>query len=97
MQSQTKLGLLLLIPPVLIWLLILTAMFDQPMAYIVIERLDPPLLDTLYFVAGMIFPAAGFVVGVNNLWKKQETKYNVWIVIISILFFVSTILAAFYT
>ena len=95
MQSQTKLGLLLLIPPVFLWILVLTALFDQPIAYIFIERIDPPLLDTLYFVSGMIFPAAGFVVGVNNLWKKQEAKYNIWIVIISILFFVSTILAAF--
>jgi hypothetical protein len=72
-------------------------MFDQPIAYIFIERLDPTFLDTLFFVGGMIFPTAGFVVGVNNLWKKQETKYNIWIVVISILFFVSTIVAAFCT
>lgn len=95
MQNQTKTGILLLIPPFLVWTLVLVALFEDPTGLYVIENVSPNILDIGFYVGGLIFPLTSIAVGANGLWNKQDKAYNIGIIVVSILFLFSTLIITF--
>ena len=95
MQNQTKTGIILLIPPFLVWTLVLLVLFEDPTGLYVIENVSPNILDIGFFVGGLIFPLTSIAVGANGLWNKQDKAYNIGIIVVSILFLFSTLIITF--
>lgn len=95
MQNQTKTGILLLIPPFLVWTLVLLVLFEDPTGLYVIENVSPNILDIGFFVGGLIFPLTSIAVGTNGLWNKQDKAFNIGIIVVSILFLFSTLIITF--
>jgi hypothetical protein len=91
-QNQTKTGILLLIPPFLVWTLVLLVLFEDPTGLYVIENVSPNILDIGFFVGGLIFPLTSTAVGANGLWNKQDKAFNIGIIVVSILFLFSTLI-----
>jgi len=94
-QNQTKTGILLLIPPFLVWTLVLLALFEDPTVLYVINNVSPYILDIGFFVGGLIFPLTSIAVGANGLWNKQDKAFNIGIIVVSILFLFSTLIITF--
>lgn len=98
MKNQNNLGSYLLFPPALLWLLILLFMFDNTLAEYIFSRVDLQVLDMLYFIAGMVFPAAALVVGIRGAVQKEQKErklYNYAIIVISSLMLTLMILMVF--
>jgi len=95
LQNQTKTGIILLIPPFLVWTLVLVALFEDPTGLYVIQNVSPNILDIGFFVGGLIFPLTSIAVGANGLWNKQDKAFNIGIIVVSILFLFSTLIITF--
>ena len=88
MKDHTKLALSLMIPPAVLWGLIILFMVDSTLGGYVFSKLNLTLMDMVFLVAGFIFPGAALVVGANGLSKKDDTYVNLSVVVVSALMLV---------
>lgn len=83
--NQAKIGAFLLFPPTVLWLLIILFMFDNTLANYFFASINLQILDFLFYIAGLIFPAAALVVGIGGVLQKQQKSYNFIVIAISAL------------
>ena len=95
MERQTQVGITLLVPPVLSWLLLILVVNDDPVGLYIAGRLSPIVLDIIYLVGGLIFPSSALVVAINGLVKKQDKRFNISVVVLAALFFLATLIPVF--
>ncbi|MGD2027137.1 MAG: hypothetical protein PVI99_04905 [Anaerolineales bacterium] len=85
MNQPTKIGVYLLIPPLLLWALIILFMIDSTLAQYFFSKMNLQTLDMLFFIAGLVFPGAAFVAGVRGIRMKKNRASNIAIILISTL------------
>jgi hypothetical protein len=86
MREHTKLGIFLLAPPIILWVAVITFMFDQTLGEYVFSKFTPNSLDATFFITGMIFPGAAIAAAAWGLHKKQDLGANVSITLLAVLF-----------
>ena len=82
-KDNARLGIFFLIPPTLLWGLIIVFIFDATLAQYTIARINLNSLDMIFLIAGMISPGAALVVGIHGLLQKDDIKINLSIVLLS--------------
>jgi hypothetical protein len=98
MNNQNNLGSYLLFPPAVLWLFMLLLMFDNTLAEYIFSRIDLQVMDIIYYIAGLVFPAAALVVGIRGALQKEQKErklYNYTIIVISSLMLTLMILMVF--
>jgi len=98
MNGQNKVGSYLLFPPAVLWLLILLFMFDNTLAQYIFSMMNLQVMDFIFYIAGLIFPAAALVAGLRGALqerKKQHKVYHYIIIAISSLMLTLMILMVF--
>lgn len=85
MNNETKLGLYLLFPPSVLWVILLVFFIDNTLAQYVSARLNAQLIGNFVLIAGLIFPGTAFFVGIYGLVKKLDKKINLVVTILSAL------------
>ena len=88
MNDHTKLGLYLLLPPGVLWALIILLMVDSTLASYVFSRLNMTIMDMVFLIAGFVFPGAALAAGVNGLSKKTDVTVNLSVIVISVVMMV---------
>lgn len=86
MREHTKLGVFLLAPPILLWVLVIIFMVDQTLGEYVFSQFTPSSLDATFFISGMIFPGASIAAAAWGLYKKQDLGANVSITLLAVVF-----------
>lgn len=98
MKNQNNLGSYLLFPPAVLWLLILLFMFDNTLAEYIFSRVDLQVMDFIYYIAGLVFPAAALVAGLRGALQKEQKErkwYSYAIIVISSLMLTLMVLMVF--
>jgi hypothetical protein len=85
-KDHTKLGMLLLIPPFLLWVAVITFMLDRTLGEYVFSLFTPNSLDLTFYIAGMIFPGAAIAAAVWGLYTKEDKAPNIAVILFSVLF-----------
>ena len=88
MNDHTKLGLYLLLPPSVLWALIILLMVDSTLASYVFSRLNMTMMDMVFLIAGFIFPGAALASGVKGLSKKTDSIINLAVIVVSVVMMV---------
>jgi len=88
MNDHTKLGLYLLLPPGVLWALIIFLMVDSTLASYVFSRLNLTMMDMVFLIAGFVFPGAALATGVKGLSKRTDVTINLSVVVISVVMMV---------
>ena len=81
MRDHTKLGIGLLVPPVVLWFFTLLFFFDQKLGIYVLDRISPTSQNMILFIAGLIFPSAAILVGVSGILEERDKNVNIAIVV----------------
>lgn len=84
-NNQAKIGVYLLFPPTVLWLIIVLFTLDNTLATYFFTSINEQVMNFIFFIAGMIFPAAALVVGVGGVVHKQQKTYNLIIIAVSTL------------
>lgn len=84
-NNQAKIGAYLLFPPTVLWLLIILFTLDNTLATYIFDSINRQVLDFVFIIAGMIFPAAALVVGIGGVFQKLQKLYNYIIIALSAL------------
>jgi len=95
MNDHTKLGLYLLCPPAVLWVLITLLIVDSTLAGYVFSRVNMTVMDMVFLVAGFIFPGAALVAGVKGLTNKLDVTVNLTVVVISVVMLVLMVMNIF--
>ena len=98
MNNQNRIGSFLLFPPVVLWIVIVMFMFDNTLAQYFFSRMNMQVLDFVFFIAGLVFPAAALVVGVRGVLvakKKRHKAYDYFIIALSSLMLTLMVLIVF--
>ena len=85
MNQPTKIGIYLLIPPILLWAMIILFMIDSTLAQYFFSKMNLLTLDMLFYITGLVFPGAAFVAGVRGIRMKKNRTSNIAIILISTL------------
>ena len=85
-KDHTKLGMLLLIPPFLLWAAVITFMLDRTLGEYVFSMFTSSSLDLTFYIAGMIFPVAAIAAAAWGLHTREDTTPNVGVILIAVLF-----------
>lgn len=86
MREHTKIGIFLLAPPILLWVAVITFMFDHTLGEYVFSFFTPNSLDATFFITGMIFPGASIAAAAWGLHKKQDLGTNVSVTLLAVIF-----------
>ena len=86
LKFHTKLGISLLVPPFVLWIAVITFIFDQVLGEFVFSLFTPNSLEVTFYVAGMIFPTAAIAAAVRGLQRRDDIGINIVVILIAVLF-----------
>jgi hypothetical protein len=85
-KGYTRFGVALLAPPFILWVAVITFIFDQTLGEYVFSMFTPKSLEVTFFIAGMIFPCAAISVAAWGLQRRQDIAVNVFVLLLGVLF-----------
>ena len=95
MNDHTKLGLYLLCPPAVLWVLIIFLLVDSTLAGYVFSKLNMTIMDMVFLIAGFIFPGAALAAGLKGIINKLDVTVNLTVVVTSVVMLVLMVINIF--
>lgn len=95
MNNHSKLGSYLLFPPAILWLLVVLFMIDNTLAQYFFSSINLQVMDFIFLIAGLVFPAAALVVGIRGVLIRQQKAYNYGIIAVSTVMLTLMVLIVF--
>ncbi|HKJ27143.1 MAG TPA: hypothetical protein VJ965_05870 [Anaerolineales bacterium] len=83
MTEKTKLSLILMFPPFLLWFFVLLLGIDKSLAAYMFERITSQTSGIIMVIAGFVFPGTSLFTSISCLLTKEDTKLNIIISILS--------------
>ena len=95
MQSRTRLGYLLLLFPLLIWIIVLAMRMNANFNQGILGLLPSQIFITVYFTAGFVFPLIAIVLSAFGYREEETRKESVWLMLSGSAFLLLLILTTF--
>ena len=95
LKSHTKLGVSLLVPPMIMWLAVITFIFDQVLGEFVFSMFTPNSLEVTFYIAGMVFPSAAIAAAVWGIQRRDDLRINIGVLLIAVLFLTLVVIQMF--